>query len=327
MSMTAHPHPGPASRIVTLTMNPALDITTETDWVRHTDKIRCGPARHDPGGGGINVARVAAVLGASVSAVYPRGGLTGARIARLLDREGVPQRPIDVAESNRENVTVNETSTRKQYRFVLPGPRLTVAEQDACLESLREAANGADVVVASGSLPPGTAEGFHQNVSELCRDAGALFILDTSGGGLAGLRSGVHLLKPSLRELRDYAGRPLYTEAEQFEAAHEIVDRGCATSVLVSRGGGAALLATPNRSERFSSHDVAKGSGVGAGDALVAGIAAGLSRAWSLPDSIRLGMAAGAAMLSTPGTATCRPQDVWALLAGTEQPITVGESS
>lgn len=84
MSMTAHPHPVPTTRIVTLTMNPALDITTEADWVRHTDKIRCGPARHDPGGGGINVARVAAVLGASVSAVYPRGGLTGARIAQLL---------------------------------------------------------------------------------------------------------------------------------------------------------------------------------------------------------------------------------------------------
>ena len=66
--------------IVTLTMNPALDITTDTDRVIPTDKMRCGPPRYDPGGGGINVARIAHVLGASASALFPAGGHAGDKV-------------------------------------------------------------------------------------------------------------------------------------------------------------------------------------------------------------------------------------------------------
>jgi 6-phosphofructokinase 2 len=73
---------GPA--IVTLTMNPALDITTDTDRVAPTDKMRCGPPRYDPGGGGINVARIAHVLGAPVAAVFPAGGPAGDLITKLV---------------------------------------------------------------------------------------------------------------------------------------------------------------------------------------------------------------------------------------------------
>jgi len=62
------------SLIVTLTMNPALDLTTNTQVVGPTHKIRCGAVRYDAGGGGINVARVARALGGSVSAVLPAGG-------------------------------------------------------------------------------------------------------------------------------------------------------------------------------------------------------------------------------------------------------------
>ena len=78
--------------IVTLTMNPALDITTSADQVRPTDKIRCRAARYDAGGGGINVARVAHVLGGSVSAVFPVGGPTGDLLTELVGDADVPYR-------------------------------------------------------------------------------------------------------------------------------------------------------------------------------------------------------------------------------------------
>lgn len=309
------------TRIVTLTMNPALDITTRTEQVRHTDKIRCGAARHDPGGGGINVARVAAALGASVSAVFPTGGLTGARVVELLRREKVDQRHVAIADMTRESLTIDESSTGKQYRFVLPGPTLTASEQTACLEALERAAAGAEFVVASGSLPPGVSPDFYQRVSDLCHHHGALFVLDASGGGLTHLRSGVHLLKPSLRELRECTGQALETDDEQLAAAHELIDRGCAANVLISRGGDDALLASALGSQRFPALRCDPGSGVGAGDALVAGVTVGLSRAWPLPDSVRLGMAAGAAMLLTPGTAACRLDDVWRLFDRTSAPV------
>ena len=186
--------------IVTLTMNPALDITTDADVVRATEKIRCVGVHYDPGGGGVNVAQVAHNLGASVSAILPAGGATGDAYCDLLDKRGVRFRRVRIEGSTRESFTINETSTGQQYRFVLPGPPLTFVEQQRCLVELRESAASARFVVASGSLPPGVAANFYQQVALVCHDLGALLILDTSGGGLQHITSGVFLLKASVRE-------------------------------------------------------------------------------------------------------------------------------
>lgn len=319
------PAPPPASRpqIVTLTMNPALDITTSVDVVRPTDKLRCAATRYDPGGGGINVAHVAYVLGGSVLAVFPAGGSTGGLIAKLLGDEGVPFWQVPIAAATRESFTINEVSSGQQYRFVLPGPQLTLREQAHCLEQLRTAAKSAEFVVASGSLPPGVTADFYQRVADMCRQLDVRLILDTSGGGLQHVSSGVFLLKASVRELRECVGRPLETEAEQLGAAHELVDSGRAEVVLVSLGSHGALLATRHGSQRFSAVPMPGGSGVGAGDAMVAAIAVGLGRGWSLVKSVRLGIAAGAAMLMTPGTASCSRADVEKLFAATAEPFDI----
>lgn len=310
-------------RIVTLCMNPALDITTGTDVVRPTDKLRCTTARYDPGGGGINVAHVAEVLGADSTAVFPAGGPAGELVNNLLVAEGLAVHRIPIGGSTRESFTVNETSTERQYRFVLPGPQLTVAEQTECLLHLRRAAASAAIVVASGSLPPGTPEDFYQQVANVCAELGALFLLDTSGGGLTGVSSGVFLLKPSVRELRECLGRPLTTEAEQFAGAHELIERGTAQHVLVSLGSQGALLVNRAGGMRFAPVEVPPGSGVGAGDAMLAGVAVGLVRGWPLDRAVRLGVAAGAAMLLTPGTAPCTREDTERLFGQTAEPVAV----
>ncbi|MDI3315223.1 MAG: 1-phosphofructokinase family hexose kinase [Mycobacterium sp.] len=302
--------PTSGSRIVTLTMNPALDITTTAERVCPTEKIRCHGERYDAGGGGINVARVAQVLGASVSAVFPAGGPTGEVVADLVVRAGVRFHRVKIAGATRECFTVNESSSSRQYRFVLPGPRLSAAEQAQCLEELYSAARSAQFVVASGSLPPGVPAGFYQRVADMCAKLGALLVLDTSGGGLRHINSGVFLLKASVRELRECLGRDLATESEQVAAAQQLIRRGRAQAVVVSLGSRGALLATPRGNQRFSALPMRSGSGVGAGDAMVAAITVGLSRGWPLEKAVRFGIAAGAAMLMTPGTAACNRADV-----------------
>ncbi len=304
-------------RIVTLCMNPALDITTSTGEVRPTDKLRCATARYDAGGGGINVAHVAEVLGASSTAVFPAGGPAGEMVRNLLVAEGLAVHSIPIGGSTRESFTVNETSTARQYRFVLPGPELTLAEQTACLLALRRAAAHASIVVASGSLPPGVPEDFYQQVANVCAELDAMFLLDTSGGGLRHVNAGVFLLKPSLRELRECAGRGLDGEAEQIDAARELIGRGAAECVLVSLGSQGALLVTRTGAHRFAPVNVPPGSGVGAGDAMVAGVAVGLTRGWPLTEAVRFGVAAGAAMLLTPGTAPCTREDAERLFTRT----------
>ena len=295
--------------IVTLTMNPALDITTSADQVHPTDKIRCGTARYDAGGGGINVARVASVLGGSVSAVFPVGGPTGDLLTELVGDADVPYRRVAISLPTRESFTVDEASSGQQYRFVLPGPRLTPTEQAKCLDELSYAAQSAEIVVASGSLPPGVPADFYQRVADICRDLGVPLVLDTSGGGLAHITSGVFLLKPSVRELRECFDRELATESEQLAAAHELIDSGTSQAVVVSLGSKGALLASRQCSQRFPAASVKLVSGVGAGDAMVAAIAVGVTRGWPLSKSVGFGVATGAAMLMTPGTAPCRRED------------------
>lgn len=312
-------------RIVTLTMNPALDITTSVDVVRPTEKLRCSATRYDPGGGGINVARIAQVLGGSVFAVFPAGGSHGGLLVRLLSDERLPCAHIPIAASTRESFTVNEITTGRQYRFVLPGPQLTSADQQRCLQELRFAARSAEFVVASGSLPPGVPADYYQRVADVCRQLDARFVLDTSGGGLRHICHGVFLLKASVRELQECAGRELVTESAQLGAARELIDRGLAQAVVVSLGSHGALLTTRDTSERFSAVPMGHGSGVGAGDAMVAAITVGLCRGWSLAEAVRLGIAAGAAMLLTPGTAACERADVERLFEQVAQPSEVTE--
>lgn len=306
--------------IVTLTMNPALDITTCADQVRHTDKIRCGATRYDPGGGGINVARVAHVLDGPVVAVFPSGGPTGAMVADLVGQAGVRYEPVKIAGVTRESFTVNEGRTGKQYRFVLPGPALTIAEQTQCVEHLRHHAMSAEYVVASGSLPPNVSPRFYQQIADICREFGVPLILDTSGGGLTHIESGIFILKPSLRELRECSGRELTTQGEQVTAARDLIERGVTDGVVVSLGADGALLVTAQQSQRFTAAPVSSGSGVGAGDAMVAAVTVGLSRGWPLAKSVRYGVAAGAAMLLTPGTAVCERGEVERLFALTPEP-------
>src|SRR5581483_11509599 len=165
-------------------------------------------------------------------------------------------------------------------------------------------------VVASGSLPPGVSADFYQQITDVCRDLGTRLILDTSGTGLQHITSGVFLLKPSVRELRECVGRELATEAEQVAAARELVQRGRAKIVVASLGPRGALLVTAETAQRISAIKMSSGSGVGAGDAMVAAITVGLTRGWPLVKSFRFGVAAGAAMLMTPGTAVCHRSDV-----------------
>jgi 6-phosphofructokinase 2 len=186
------------------------------------------------------------------------------------------------------------------------------------------AANTAQFVVVSGSLPPGVSPGFYQLITDVCADLGTRLILDTSGAGLQHVSSGAFLLKPSVRELCECFGRELTTEADQVAAAQDLVDHGQAQVVVVSLGGRGTLLVTAHASQCFPAIRMRSGSGMGAGDAMVAAITVGLSRGWSLTKSVRFGVAAAAAMLMTPGTAVCNRFDVERLFQLVAEPTDLG---
>ena len=110
--------------IVTLTPNPAIDLSTTIEKMVPSRKLRCGASKRDPGGGGINVARVVKRLGGRVEAIFPAGGFTGKLLTKLLVDEGIPARVVDAEAETREDVSVTEADTGLQYRFVQPGLEL-----------------------------------------------------------------------------------------------------------------------------------------------------------------------------------------------------------
>lgn len=300
--------------IATLTMNPSLDVTTTVDRVRPTDKLRTGPLRHDPGGGGINVARVIHELGGETIAIFPGGGPAVRMLDTLLVACGVPFRVVPIAQQTRESFTVDETGTGEQYRFVLPGPKLSEAEYGACLDALDALDPRPELVVLSGSLPTGTTPELPRSVCAFCARIGARLIVDMSGPLLREINC-AYLMKPNLAELEELAGVPLADDAAIADAARMLIAAGKTQAVVVSMADRGALLVTADTQRLFPAIDVPVVSAVGAGDSMVGGIALGLIRGISLEDSVRQGMAAGAAALMSPGTELVRRADYDRLLA------------
>lgn len=297
--------------ILTLTMNPALDVSTAVERVVATHKLRCGPARVDPGGGGVNVARVVHRLGGEACALYVVGGPTGEAYRQLLEAEGVSGVPIAVAGSTRQDFTVDETATGEQYRFVLRGPELSQGEWRGALGILEEHVAAGSYVVASGSLPPGVPDDFYARVARLCREREARCVLDSSGEALrAALEEGVCLVKPNRRELCGLTGRALDTAEEQERAARELVDGGQAEIVALTLGADGAVLAWRDGVLRLPALEVEAQSAVGAGDSFVGAMVLALARDRPLVEAFRYACAAGAAALLTPATELCRRDDV-----------------
>lgn len=305
--------------VATLTMNPALDVATSTEKVVHTDKLRCGPPRLDPGGGGINAARVVRELGGAAVAVFPAGGPAGQALVRLLGEAALDCDAVPIAGMTRESFTVDEASTGQQFRFVMPGPELSATEQDALLAALSGLTPPPRIVLMSGSLPPGVGPEFVGRVCDVARGRGARFILDTSGPALRTAR-GAFLVKPNLRELGQAVGRDVQGEADEAEAARELIALGVAEVVLLSLGARGALLVGNGVEHRFPPIPVVARSAVGAGDSMLGAVALALAQGRTLVEAARYGMAAGSATLMTPGTELCHRADVERLFAGTSAP-------
>lgn len=314
----SHEKPNPAAqpRLLCLTMNPAVDLATETERVVPTHKLRCGDTLHDAGGGGVNVARVLTRLGGHCTAVCPTGGSSGQWLQKRMREEGLDSVFLPIAEETRVSFTVHEHSTGAEFRFVMPGPRLSEAEWQHCLQWLEALQPFPDLLVASGSLPPGVPTDFYARLARLCRDKGARLVLDTSGPALAAaLAEGVFLFKPNLKELAELSGQSLESAEQWQTAARQLVLDGKADVVALTLGHLGALLVTRDAMWSAPPLDVPVASAVGAGDSFVGAMVWGLQRGLPLEQAFAWGIAAGTATLLSAGTALCRPEDVRQLQA------------
>jgi 6-phosphofructokinase 2 len=297
-------------RLITLTLNPALDLAADADAVVPTHKVRMHHEHADPGGGGVNVARVLHELGGDALAILAVGGASGRVIEEMLEEAGLKLCCVQISGLTRVSLNVQDRSSGLEYRFVPEGPPLSVAEFRACLAAVEQ--ERGDWLIASGSLPNGVPEDAYAEVARIAIRRGQRFVLDTSGVALAAAldQGGCELVKPSLGELEYLVGRPLKDPAEQDEEALNLVRRGAARMVAVTLGAEGALLATGNGVLRMPAMDVPMQSSVGAGDAFLAAATLTLARGGSPMDALAWGTAAGAAVVACAGTARLRQADV-----------------
>ncbi len=306
------------AKIVTLTLNPALDKSTAIGHLVPEQKLRCSPMRLDAGGGGINVSKAIKRLGGQGVAVFPAGGFNGKMLCGLLEKGAIDFKCLEVPGETRENISVLETASNAQYRFTLPGLQITENQADECLALIK--AIGPEYLVASGSLPPGLPETYFEKVAVFAKKIGARFILDTSGEALqAAADEGLYLLKPNLSELSALVGVEKLEMNQVDDAALKIIQQGKCAVVVVSLGPQGALLVTKDGFEHIPAPTVKKQSTVGAGDSMVAGMVWALSEGKNFKEMAQIGVACGTAATMNQGTELFHDADVWKLLNWLQQ--------
>lgn len=297
--------------ILSVTVNPALDMATTTPEVAPGPKLRCAAPVEDPGGGGLNVARAIRLLGGQVRTLAALGGATGDRIAALLQAEGIGVEVIPAPGPTRISLSVIEEATGRQFRFVLPGPDWTGGE-DALVARIGAALPAGGITVISGSLPPGMAPDLLRRVAAAHGGVTRL-VLDTSGAPLADLAAravpGLHLLRMDESEAAALAGGALDTLGGTLAFARALVARGVAAQVVVARGAEGSVMVTGGAAWSCVPPRVPVVSTVGAGDSYLGAHVLAMARGLPPPEALRAGVAAAAAAVMTGATDLCRRAD------------------
>jgi 1-phosphofructokinase family hexose kinase len=268
--------------IVTVTPNPALDLTYHVEELIPGDSHRVLPARVRAGGKGVNVARVAHQAGAAVIAVATSGGYTGDVFQAELIASGVPHRFVAVAAETRRSVTIVDTTGGASTIFNERGGTLSHPEWTQVLATAAQLAATSRCLVGSGSLPPGAPDDFYARLVGIARDVGIPSVIDATGPGLlAAARAGASVLKPNQRELEVSTGG-----SDPVRGASLLLDAG-AGLVLVSLGAAGMLAvtaATRAHPLRARLRQPLVGNPTGAGDAAVAAVAVALADGETSPE-------------------------------------------
>ncbi|WP_298492752.1 1-phosphofructokinase family hexose kinase [uncultured Maritimibacter sp.] len=303
--------------ILTVTLNPALDLSTSAPVVRPEDKLRCETLRAEPGGGGVNVARAIGLLGGASRAFVVRAGHVGQQFTEVLS--GQPLDPVwfDIPGETRQSLSVTDRSTGAQFRFVMPGPDWDAALASRVCDSIAAATAPGGIVVLSGSQPPGVPDDFPGRLAQACAARSARLILDTSGPALRALPDdgALHTLRLDGAESVELAGRPLPDRAAVAGLAQDLVARKIARTVVLAMGADGSVLATKDGVWHCNTEDVPVVSKIGAGDSFVGSYTLALARGAAPQDALVRGCAAASAAVMTEGTELCRAADVDRLAA------------
>ena len=292
---------GEEKRVVTVTINPAIDQTITIPNFTAGAVNRVQTSQMDPGGKGINVAAFLADFGQPVTVTGFLGADNDGIFCRLFERKAIEDRCVRIAGQTRIGVKVSDEVLHQTTDINFPGETPSPADIGRLFEILADLAATHEWFVLSGSIPHGVSAGIYAEM--LRKLAGKKVILDTSGEGFRlALPAQPWLIKPNVEELSEYAGKPLDSPIAILEQARAVMRRYNIHSVVISMGKEGAIFVEGTETVWAVPPAVEVKSTVGAGDAMVAGIVAGKIHGLALAECARLATAFSVTAISHIGS-------------------------
>ena len=299
--------------ITTICLNPSFDKAVEMDSLKLGEVNRIRELREDLGGKGINVAVVAGRLGLDVQCIGTMGENGADQLSAMMDQEGLKHHFLRIPGKVRTNLKLVLKNEKGITELNEAGARLDREHLEAFFDLAREKTRDSDLIVLTGSLPPGCPEGVYRDLMNALE--GKKCILDTEGPELELAAKGAHpfLIKPNLHEMETTLGLELRTMRSIRDAALLFIRLGVKHAV-VSMGAMGAMYVDPERTLFAPALRVATKSTVGAGDAMLGGMLLRYEKEKDMGKAFRYGVAAGAASVMTEGTQLIVPEDFYNLL-------------
>lgn len=296
--------------IITVTLNPAMDMTLEVDSCLPGEVNRAVATQKVAGGKGINVSRTLRVMGEPTTALTVIGSDSVREFQRLAREAGVTIVYISIPGEIRTNIHIVDRSTGMIIKVNQPGVPLADVHFDHFKMLYHQQLKTARMVALGGSLPPGRPTDCYRTLVELAHKRDVPALVDAVGPPLLESLAGrPFIAKPNHKELEDTLGREMKSTEEITAGARELVDAG-AECALISDGANPLIAVRDGIVYTVKPPHIAAKGTTGAGDALAAGVMSELIKGSSFPDALVYGVAVAAATCMTEEGELARPQDI-----------------
>lgn len=290
-------------RVATVTLNPAIDMTVSVADFRPNHVNRSQSVRFDAGGKGVNVAAILADYGIDTVVTGFLGDQNATIFENLFAEKGIADHFVRLSGYTRTNVKLIDAAQQQTTDVNMAGLIPTSVEIDQLLATIDQLAATCNWFVLAGNLPADIPTNIYNTIiARIKAHDGCRIVLDTSRAALkTSIAAAPHIVKPNREELGEIIGRILASEADTLTAAQQLLEHDIDLAV-VSLGGDGAIFVESGQAIHADPPAVTVKSTVGAGDAMVAGIVAGLGLQMSLPETARLATGFAAAAITRIGS-------------------------
>lgn len=297
-------------KVITITMNPCIDKTVLVDQFHLYGLNRIHHARLDPGGKGINVAKVLKNFHTEVTVSGLIAGEQGSLLLKQLKQAEIRADFMEIGGETRTNLKIVDESVNKTTEVNEPGFLVSESDLQKFFKKFEAFLGQAAIIILAGSLPPGVPDDFYAQCITLSKKSGTKILLDADGPAFAkGLTTVPYAVKPNIHELEAYFQTRFESHEQVAEAAKRLLDTGIEI-VIVSMGADGAIVADRQEIYKTDTWDIPVKSTVGAGDSMVGSLTYAILHGYSLRDIAAITTAAGTITASKSGTQICTLEEV-----------------